>query len=114
MRCTLIGPPPPNVVAWLHRVVRNKALKVHAKAGRVVSCAPDWFDRLPSPNQQDHATGPGDRWASVCAHLKPAELEILEMRYLERMGLAQISDRTGLPSWQVKRFLGEAKKKCLP
>jgi RNA polymerase sigma factor (sigma-70 family) len=108
-RC-LAKPPPPNAVRWLYRVVRNKALKAGAKARRAESCAPDWFDSLPSPNQQDHATGPGHRWASVCAHLEPAELEILEMRYVERMSHAQISDRTGLPSWKVKRLLGEAKK----
>jgi RNA polymerase sigma factor (sigma-70 family) len=106
--------PPPNVVAWLYRVVRNKSLKTGAKTRPLESHAPDWFDKLPSPNQPNHATGPADRWASVCAHLEPAELEILEMRYVERMGLAQISDRTGLPSWKVKRILGEATKKCRP
>jgi RNA polymerase sigma factor (sigma-70 family) len=97
--------------ARLRRVVRGHAVDQARKLGRLVLLDPDWFDG------QSQTPQPEPRWYRLelleasMAMLSPCERQILQWRYVEGIGCAEIAARLGVPLRSVQRKVTVARRR---
>jgi RNA polymerase sigma-70 factor (ECF subfamily) len=98
-------------VAWLRRIARNEALRLRAREGRRREEAmTDHVEELASP--PDRETPPLDRLEIVdlLATLRPADRQLVWLRYFEDVTQANVARRLGVPEGTVKVRLHRVRK----
>jgi RNA polymerase sigma-70 factor (ECF subfamily) len=98
-------------VAWLRRIARNEALRLRAReARRHEDVMADEIEQLASPGDEAHALPERLEIVDLLATLRPADRELVWLRYFEDITQANVARRLGVPEGTVKVRLHRVRK----
>ena len=99
--------------ARLRRVVRGHAVDQARKLRRLVLLDPDWFDgqwQTPQPEPRCYRL---EQLKAAMATLRPGERQILQWRYGEGLGCAEIAARLGVPLRSAQREVAVSRQRLI-
>jgi RNA polymerase sigma-70 factor, ECF subfamily len=98
-------------VAWLRRIARNEALRLRAREHRRnEEVTADGVEELPSSGDEDSALPEALQVVDLLATLRPADRQLVWLRYLEDITQANVARRLGVPEGTVKVRLHRVRK----
>jgi RNA polymerase sigma-70 factor, ECF subfamily len=98
-------------VAWLRRIARNEALRLRAREGRRQEEAmADDVEQLASPGEGEAALPDRLEIVDLLATLRPADRQLVWLRYFEDITQANMARRLGVPEGTVKVRLHRVRK----
>jgi RNA polymerase sigma-70 factor, ECF subfamily len=98
-------------VAWLRRIARNEALRLRAREGRRHEEAmADDVEELASPGNGETALPDRLEIVDLLATLRPADRQLIWLRYFEDITQANVARRLGVPEGTVKVRLHRVRK----
>jgi RNA polymerase sigma-70 factor, ECF subfamily len=98
-------------VAWVRRIARNEALRLRARESRRHEDATaDEVEELASPGDAETALPDRLLVVDLLTSLRPADREIVWLRYFEDATQANVACRLGVPEGTVKVRLHRVRK----
>lgn len=106
---------PQKVAAWLYRIAVRQAVNFYRKINRTSHAKPtdelDPQSRDPEPLQWLLDREHQHRLQEVLKRLRPADREILTLKYSENWSYKELSEHLGVPVGSVEYRLAEARKR---
>jgi RNA polymerase sigma-70 factor (ECF subfamily) len=98
-------------VAWLRRIARNEALRLRAREHRRnEDVTADGVEELLSSSDEENALPEALQIVDLLATLRPADRQLVWLRYLEDITQANVARRLGVPEGTVKVRLHRVRK----